>query len=288
MAGINQMEQALQRKALDAPDEERSFLDGKGSLKIYKVGGTVIGRGRFEPGWRWSQHVKPIAGTESCQAEHTGIVISGSMCVRMDDGEEVEYRAGDSFHMKPGHDAWVVGQQACELLDFTGVANYALAHQHAGASQALDQTQRNRQVVMEGYEAFARQDIQAILDLYTDDIEWTGYEAANVPFSGSYHGKEEVRQFFIDLGSSMQALQFEPRQVVAEGDHVVVLGHARWNVPSTGREIDSDWAHVFQLRDGRVCRFQDFDDTAQMMQAFGAQMQAGMARPQASGPTLHS
>lgn len=115
----------LERQALSAPDETRTFLDGKGKVDIVTVGGTQVGRGVFEPGWRWSEHVKPLAGTDSCQAAHTGYVVEGRMVVRMDGGAEVEYGAGDAFHMPPGHDAWIVGDQRCVLIDVTGMSNYA-------------------------------------------------------------------------------------------------------------------------------------------------------------------
>lgn len=115
----------LERKPLEAPDETRPFQDGKGRLEVVSVGDRTFGRGVFEPGWRWSQHVQPIAGTPSCQAAHTGYVIEGRLTVQMDDGDQVEYGPGDAFYMPPGHDAWVVGDQRCVLIDFTGVGSYA-------------------------------------------------------------------------------------------------------------------------------------------------------------------
>ncbi len=117
----------LERQALSTPDETRTFLDGKGKVDIVTVGGVQLGRGVFEPGWRWSDHVKPIAGTDSCQSIHTGYVIQGRMVVRMDDGAEIEVGTGDAFYMPAGHDAWVVGNQPCILIDITGMSNYAKA-----------------------------------------------------------------------------------------------------------------------------------------------------------------
>jgi quercetin dioxygenase-like cupin family protein len=115
----------LERKSFDKPDETRAFKDGKGKLQVVTAGNHTFGRGVFEPGWRWSEHVKPIAGTASCQAGHTGYVLEGRMVVKMDDGAEVEYGPGDAFYMPPGHDAWTVGDKRCVLIDFTGVAKYA-------------------------------------------------------------------------------------------------------------------------------------------------------------------
>ena len=115
----------LERKPFDKPDEMRSFKDGKGKLEVVTVGECTVGRGVFEPGWRWSEHVKPIVGTPSCQAAHTGYVLEGRMLVKMNDGAQLEYGPGDAFYMPSGHDAWVVGDKRCVLIDFTGVAKYA-------------------------------------------------------------------------------------------------------------------------------------------------------------------
>ena len=90
-------------------DEVREFPKGK--LEIAKLGDAVIGRATFQPGWKWSESVKPIAGTDSCQAAHMGYFISGRMKVVMDDGEEMEYGPGDFAVMDPGHDAWTVGNE---------------------------------------------------------------------------------------------------------------------------------------------------------------------------------
>ena len=114
----------LTRRSLDSPDETRPFEGGKGELAVVNVEGGTVGRGVFRPGWKWSEHVKPIAGTDSCQARHTGICMSGHMTVRMDDGTEASVGPGDVMLIEPGHDAWVVGDEPCIVYD-TGVAAYA-------------------------------------------------------------------------------------------------------------------------------------------------------------------
>lgn len=119
---------ALQKKSSQNPDEVRPFKDGKGQMAVFNVGDMTVGRGEFEPGWRWSLHVKPIAGTDSCQANHTGIILEGRMVVKMNDGPEMEFGPGDVFSMPPGHDAWVVGDKRCVAFDVTGVAKYAKPH----------------------------------------------------------------------------------------------------------------------------------------------------------------
>ena len=117
--------QKLVRKLRESPDETRGFKDGKGKMEVFSLGDSTIGRGEFQPGWRWSHHVKPIAGAPSCQATHTGCILEGRMVVRMDDGSEAEYGPGDFFLMPPGHDAWIVGDKRCVLLGFTDVSKYA-------------------------------------------------------------------------------------------------------------------------------------------------------------------
>lgn len=122
------MKQMLERKPLSKPDEVRPFKDGKGKVEVVTLGNLTMGRGEFEPGWRWSEHVKPLAGTDSCQAAHTGVVLEGRMIVKMEDGSQMEFGPGDAFYMPPGHDAWVVGDKRCVLIDVTGVAQYAKPH----------------------------------------------------------------------------------------------------------------------------------------------------------------
>jgi hypothetical protein len=113
----------LEARSLDTPDEKRSFDHGE--MHIVNVAGATIGRAVFRPGWKWSNDVKPIAGTDSCQAPHTGYVISGHMHVVMDDGTEGDAGPGDAVAISPGHDAWVVGDEPCVMLDWSGSANYA-------------------------------------------------------------------------------------------------------------------------------------------------------------------
>ena len=115
----------LERKNVSAPDETRPFKDGKGRVELVNLAGGPVGRATFEPGWRWSEHVKPIAGTDSCQAAHVGYFVSGRMVVRMDDGEEMEFGPGDVGVMAPGHDAWIVGDEPCVVIDWQGFGDYA-------------------------------------------------------------------------------------------------------------------------------------------------------------------
>jgi hypothetical protein len=115
---------SVEVKNFDSPDERRPF-EGKGEAYVLNIGGRTVGKGVFEPGWRWSNNVKPIAGTDSCQVSHLGYCISGRMKVFMDDGSEREVGPGDVFALPPGHDAEVVGNESCVMVDFGEFGEYA-------------------------------------------------------------------------------------------------------------------------------------------------------------------
>jgi hypothetical protein len=112
-----------QHKALDTPDETRPIE--KGTVEVVRLDGGAVMRTIFQPGWRWSECVKPVAGTDSCQTHHLGYCISGRMHVVMDSGEEMDVVAGDAIEIPPGHDAWVVGDEPYVGVDVTGAENYA-------------------------------------------------------------------------------------------------------------------------------------------------------------------
>ncbi len=114
----------LERKSFDDADDTRS-MSGKGKVEIVNIAGGVVGLATFEPGWKWSEHVKPIAGTDSCQASHVGYVISGRQAIRMDDGTELEIGPGDVVSIPAGHDGWTIGNEPCVVVDFAGMAAYA-------------------------------------------------------------------------------------------------------------------------------------------------------------------
>jgi quercetin dioxygenase-like cupin family protein len=113
----------LNVRRFEASDESREFE--KGSFELLSIGGMTIGRARYEPGWRWSEHVGPIVGTALCEVEHVGMVVSGRAGVRMNDGSEFLMEAGDVFAIPPGHDSWVVGDEPYVSLHFLGAASYA-------------------------------------------------------------------------------------------------------------------------------------------------------------------
>ena len=113
----------LEAKNIDQPDDKIGFDHGE--VRMVRVGDATIGRAVFSPGWRWSADVKPLVGTSSCELAHTGYVVSGRMGVRMNDGTEAEFGPGDAHYVAPGHDAWVVGAEPLDIVDFTGPAQLA-------------------------------------------------------------------------------------------------------------------------------------------------------------------
>ncbi|HEX7211432.1 MAG TPA: adenylate/guanylate cyclase domain-containing protein [Propionibacteriaceae bacterium] len=108
----------LRRKRFDRPDEVR--VVEKARVELVELGELAVGRAIFEPGWRWSEHVKPIVGTESCQVHHIGYVMSGHLHVEMTDGASLEVVGGDAFEIPPGHDAWVIGDEPWVSVDWAG------------------------------------------------------------------------------------------------------------------------------------------------------------------------
>jgi hypothetical protein len=112
--------------------ETREFPNGK--AEILRVGDGEVGRLVFQPGWRWSKDVKPIAGTESCEAPHFQYHLSGRLAIRMDDGTEFIAEPGDVTNLPSGHDAWVVGDEPAVVVDWYGASRYALAPEATAAS----------------------------------------------------------------------------------------------------------------------------------------------------------
>jgi hypothetical protein len=116
-------EPSLEYGDFSQPEATRSFELGK--LDLISLGGVTFGRAVFQPGWRWSTHVKPIAKTRSCEAPHLSLQISGRLHVVMDDGTEREFGPGEVASIPPGHDAWVVGNEPVVVIDISGMENYA-------------------------------------------------------------------------------------------------------------------------------------------------------------------
>ena len=113
---------SIQKKTLNTPDEVRTF--DKGKVELATVGTVTFGRATFEPGWKWSESVKPIVKTDYCEAPHVQYLVSGRLKVRMADGSEQEFGPGDVGVIPSGHDAWVVGNEPVVAIDISGMTHY--------------------------------------------------------------------------------------------------------------------------------------------------------------------
>ena len=116
MAGIS-------LKSFDAPDETRT--PDKTRVEVVRLGSQTVGRFTFQKGWRWSESIKPSAGTDSCQARHVGAIVSGRLHVVHSDGSEGDAGPGDAYVIEPGHDAWVVGEEPVVAFEFESAETYA-------------------------------------------------------------------------------------------------------------------------------------------------------------------
>ena len=117
------MSHKTEHKSFGKPDEVRTFPSGK--AEILKVGGAEVGRLVFQPGWRWSKDLKPIAKTKSCEAPHFQYHVSGKLGIKMDDGSEFVAQPGDITSLPSGHDAWVIGNEPVVVVDWYGASSYA-------------------------------------------------------------------------------------------------------------------------------------------------------------------
>lgn len=112
-------------KSFDSPDETRK--PDKTEVAVVDVGGNKVARMTMQPGWKWSDCIKPVAGTDTCQTHHLGVVVSGALHVVHDDGSEADIGAGSAYEIAPGHDAWVVGDEPWVVYEFdtSAATNYA-------------------------------------------------------------------------------------------------------------------------------------------------------------------
>ncbi|WP_159795543.1 cupin domain-containing protein [Puerhibacterium puerhi] len=124
--------QTVEHETFAKPAEVRTFPHGK--AEILEVGDSTIGRLVLEPGWRWSNDVRPIAGTELCEAPHFQYHLQGHLKIRMADGREIEAGPGDVTSLPQGHDAWVVGDETVIVVDWYGSTNWAKAADAGGST----------------------------------------------------------------------------------------------------------------------------------------------------------
>ena len=134
--------------------------------------------------------------------------------------------------------------------------------------------QQNLEVVKRGYEAFGRGDIDAVLQLCADDVEWATPGPPDLPTAGTRRGREQVAQFFRAVDDVFEIQRFEPQTFITQGDHVVVLGSDTARIKATGKVLTERWAHVFTLRNGKIATMREYIDTAQIV----AELRTAQAR----------
>ena len=127
--------------------------------------------------------------------------------------------------------------------------------------------QANTRLVQQAYQSVGAGDFQSLLNSLAEDVQWQLPEMENVPFAGTWHGREEVGRFFSTVDQAQAVVEFEPEDFIAQGDKVVVLGRFASHVKSTGRVSASAWAHVWTFKDGKVTHFREYVDTAAVSRA---------------------
>ena len=134
----------------------------------------------------------------------------------------------------------------------------------------MSETQ-NVQVVKDAFAAFVRGDIKGVLALVDDNVDWHGVKGADAvaPHGGRRYGRAAVEDFFVKVGESTTFSRFEPKEFVAQGDQVVAIGDYAAAVKNTGGSVACDWVMVFTIRNGKIARFREFTDSAQLVKAYG-------------------
>jgi mannose-6-phosphate isomerase-like protein (cupin superfamily) len=117
------MADKIEVKSHDTPDETRT--PDKTRVELVTVGPLTVGRLTLQPGWRWSECIKPVVHTESCQVHHVGYAVAGSITVRLDNGNQATVSAGASYDIPPGHDAWVDGPEPFVAIEVQSADQFA-------------------------------------------------------------------------------------------------------------------------------------------------------------------
>lgn len=202
----------IRKSNLEREGERRPFA-AHGHALLGSAGAMTMMRARFEPGWRWSVDVKPIAGTDSCQTHHFGYVLSGTMQVRMDDGTEQTFHTGDMFDMPPGHDAWVVGDEPCEAID---ISPDSTRYARPAVADLAPAENEQMALVRRGYEAFNSGDVATLRSLMARDV--VQHVPGNSQLAGAYKGIDAVLGYYGKLGE-LTGGSFRADLLETFGDH---------------------------------------------------------------------
>jgi len=179
---------------LERDGEHRPF-HGHGQAVLGSAGGMTVGMGSFEPGWRWSEDVKPLAGTDSCQVHHLAYMLAGSMAIRLEDGTERRINAGDMADIPPGHDAWVIGDETCVTLD---ISPEATSYATGSGQRVAPYADANVAAVRTGYAAFNAQDIPGLKSVLAQDC--TQHVSGKSQLAGEYKGIDAVLGYYGKIG----------------------------------------------------------------------------------------
>jgi ketosteroid isomerase-like protein len=147
--------------------------------------------------------------------------------------------------------------------------------------------QANISLLKQAYDAYDKGDIQRLLGLFAQDIEWDIPEVEGLPFTGKRHGLGQVSDFFRVMAECQEPREFMPDRFIGQGDEVVVLGHATFTVKATGAEFSEDWCHVFHIAGGKIASFKEYDDTHRAAQAYQSQGAGAAAGKDTSRPAVH-
>jgi uncharacterized protein len=128
-------------------------------------------------------------------------------------------------------------------------------------------TQENLQIVKDGYAAFGRGDLPGLLSLLAEDVVWD-IPGEGLPLAGTYRGRDGVASFFQKLGKQMDLLEFQPREFLADGDRVLVVGWERTKIKATGRSAEINWVMSFTIRNGKIAKFREYSDTKAIADAY--------------------
>jgi ketosteroid isomerase-like protein len=231
---------------LERDGETRQFA-AHGHAIIGSAGGEAVLRGVFEPGWRWSADISPIAGTASCQTRHLGYVVSGRMKIKLEDGREAVIEAGDLFDLPAGHDAWVLGDESCITIDHSPDATrYATSYTPARGG-AVD---GNLALVRSGYMAFNAKDIPTMVSILSPDV--VQHVPGTSPVAGEYRGVEAVLGYYDTLGQLTDgSLRADLIDVHGDGVSHVIAVH---QVTATRNGVTrvSRGSILFTFRDGKA------------------------------------
>lgn len=260
----------LQRKRFSDPDDVRLVPNGR--IDVVELDDRVVGRLSYEPGWRWSKDVKPIAGTETCQFHHVGITLSGRARIELPDGIELELGPGDVFEIPPGHDAWVIGDEPWVSVDFEAMRAYARAEPTGGRrslfsilfTDIVDSTALAVAHGAAGWRDAVSQHnelSERVVDRHTGRLVKTTGDGIVALFDSA----ERAIRAGSDLGDALRSIELRIRAGVHTGEVELAQGDVRGVAVHTAARImalagpDEIWvsATVRDLVDGTRLEFED-------------------------------